>query len=97
MPAAAPAPEIIEGTWEEVSRQSARLSGHRVRVVILTETETDAPEATGRYAARMRPQLEESSRTPATPDERKAAEREVQKLKDALNESRRRDGAEPIF
>jgi hypothetical protein len=97
MPVVAPAPEIIEGTWEEVSRQSARLSGHRVRVVILPETEIDAPEATGRYAARMRPLLEEASRSPATPEERKAAEREVQELKDALNESRRRDGAEPVF
>ena len=39
MPTLATAPQVIEGTWEEVSRQGARLNGHRVRVEILPDAE----------------------------------------------------------
>jgi hypothetical protein len=33
------APETIEGTWEEISRQADRLNGHRLRVTILPDSE----------------------------------------------------------
>lgn len=95
MPAGATAPQIIEGTWEEISRQGAKLNGHRVRVEILPDEINKA--STGRYAARMRPLLEEAAAVSPTTEEREQAEREVQQLKDALNENRRLDGAEPIF
>ena len=43
----------------------------------------------------MRPLLTES--VASTAEEREQAERDVRELKDALNENRRVEGAEPIF
>ncbi len=34
---------IIEGTWEEVSRQSDKFYGHRLRVVILPDEPPSSP------------------------------------------------------
>jgi hypothetical protein len=31
--------EIIEGSWEEISRQADKFSGHRLRVVILPDAD----------------------------------------------------------
>jgi hypothetical protein len=94
MPAVAIAEsDTIEGTWEEVVSQGAKLSGHRVRVVILPEE----AKTTGRYATRIRPLLEEVAKVPPTPEERDKAEQEVEDMKNALNANRQRDGAEPIF
>jgi hypothetical protein len=36
------ATQIIEGTWEEVSQQGEKFSGHRVRVMILPDEEPAA-------------------------------------------------------
>jgi hypothetical protein len=48
-------PGIIEGTWEEIARQADKLSGHRLRVVILPD-EPQPP--TGRMITKgMFPQL----------------------------------------
>ena len=94
------APEVVEGTWEEISLQSARFNGHRLRVTILPDEEPAAASVpfapTGRYAARMRAALAEQTE-PATPEEIAQAEREMEELIENLNENRRRDGAEPIF
>ena len=86
-------PESIEGTWEEILSQGAKFRGHRVRVVILP----DEGKATGKYAARIRPLLEEISQNPPTPEEQEKANKEVAELKNALNANRQKDGAEPIF
>jgi hypothetical protein len=32
-------PQVIEGTWEEISKQSEKFSGHRVRVTLLPDEE----------------------------------------------------------
>ncbi|MGC4044249.1 MAG: hypothetical protein QM758_10660 [Armatimonas sp.] len=40
MPPATTAPEVIEGTWEEISLLAAKLRGHRVRLEILPNTES---------------------------------------------------------
>ena len=37
--AAISTPEIIEGTWEEISKQAPKFDGHRLRVVILPDAE----------------------------------------------------------
>ena len=36
--------EIVEGTWEEISRQATRFNGHRLRVAILPDGESVKPE-----------------------------------------------------
>jgi hypothetical protein len=36
------ATQTIEGTWEEVSQQSEKFSGHRVRVTLLPDEEPQA-------------------------------------------------------
>lgn len=35
--------DIIEGTWEEISRQSHKFNGHRLRVVILPDEPSSSP------------------------------------------------------
>jgi hypothetical protein len=35
--------QVIEGTWEEISRHAAELSGKRVRVTVLEEAEPLSP------------------------------------------------------
>jgi hypothetical protein len=82
---------VIEGTWEEVMSQATQFQGHRLRVVILP----DEP-VTGKYAARMRPLLAQILTEESSP-EKDQQEKELQELMNALNENRRRDGAEPIF
>jgi len=93
-------PEVVEGTWEEISLQSAKFNGHRLRVTILPDEEQAAVSVsfppTGRYAARMRAALAEPA-TPATAAEIAQAEREMEELKHNMNENRQQDGAEPIF
>jgi hypothetical protein len=95
-------PDIIEGTWDEILRQSGKFNGHRLRVTILPEGEPTTADPlsfppTGRYAARMRPILAALEATPPTPEEVAEAEDELRELLENLNENRRRDGAEPLF
>lgn len=40
MSSIATAPEVIEGTWEEISLLAAKLRGHRVRLEILPDEES---------------------------------------------------------
>jgi len=86
--------ETLEGTWEEVVLQTAKLDGHRVRVTILPDS-VKAP--TGRYAARVRAALARQADMDATPEEIAEAEREMRERMESLNEDRRRSGAEPLF
>lgn len=37
------APEIIEGTWDEIARQASRFQGRRLRVAILPDDGKPAP------------------------------------------------------
>ncbi len=84
MPAVQTPPVIIEGTWDEVSRQVDKFAGHRLRVEILPDADRTPLPATGRYAMRVSPLLEAAaSSVPATPEE--------------IARNRRRDGAEPLF
>ncbi|MCC2669876.1 MAG: hypothetical protein K0Q72_2347 [Armatimonadetes bacterium] len=40
--------QVLEGTWEEISRQSQRFAGHRVRITILSEGQAgDVGHASG--------------------------------------------------
>jgi hypothetical protein len=50
--------QVLEGTWEEVSRQAERLAGKRVRLVVVENGQADLPEAKLPFYA------------PATPEER---------------------------
>ena len=36
-------PEIIEGTWEEISKQAPKFNGHRLRVIMLPDAEQPLP------------------------------------------------------
>jgi hypothetical protein len=87
--------ETLEGTWEEVCRQSSRLYGHRVRVEVF-EQEKDTSNLHP-YVLRTRALLENIAQNPPSKEEKEQATREVEELKQALNENRKRDGAMPLY
>lgn len=97
-------PKIIEGSSREVAERIAELNGsNRVRVLLLPVEEEIAPiqpslqiAPTGRFAVRAQEAFAEYAK-PATEEEKAASEREVRELLEALNENRRRDGAEPVW
>jgi membrane protein insertase Oxa1/YidC/SpoIIIJ len=93
---------LIEGTWEEVSRHAQEFGGRRLRVMILPDTEPtsmsqEKHSTTGKYARRMQPLLEEIAKIVPSESDKMLAEKELQDFMTTLNENRRRDGAEPIF
>lgn len=111
MNAAAAAPEVIEGTWEEIVREAHRFKGRRLRVAILPNGERhedtrpgtqNAPSGltitlppTGRYAARLSERL--AAEATNDPEEIRKAQEELDEMMRSMNEERIRSGAEPIF
>jgi hypothetical protein len=94
-------PEVLEGTWEEISRLAPKFNGHRLRVAVTIlpdnrdESVSERVAArfstpTGRFAARVRAERSEIANAPATtPEEVAKAQREMRELINNLNENRR--------
>lgn len=97
-------PEVVEGTWEEISLQSAKFNGHRPRVTILPDEEPEKSDydgtlrtlpPTGRGAARLRARL--AAKATDDPEEIRKAQEELDEMKRSMNAERQRSGAEQIF
>jgi molecular chaperone DnaK (HSP70) len=96
MPATAIAQEIIEGTWEEVSRQGAKLNGHRVRVIVLPEDSMD--EEQRRINAPSIALLQSwLSNAPTTQEEIEEAEKDLLEFKQSINLNRSESGQKPAY
>ena len=95
----ATAPETIEGTWEEISRQADKLSGHRLRVTILPGAaqaqETAALDAEN--VAAIAYLQEPLQNVPTDPDRVRQAEAELEELHQNLNKNRIEAGERPLF
>jgi hypothetical protein len=77
------APEVIEGAWEEVSRQSGKLNGHRVRVTILPDEEQQLRDTEN--AAAITYLQERLKKALTDPEEIRQAEAELEELHRNLN------------
>ena len=91
-------PDTFEGTWEELTQVAPRFNGHRLRLTVLREAKPSPfirPKVNTNYAAKI---LEELSQLPpATPEEIREAEEEYLEFQRAMNETRRRAGAEILY
>lgn len=89
------APEVIEGAWEEVSRQSAKLNGHRVRVTILPDEEQ---QSLGTENAAAITYLQERLKEALTdPEVIRQAEADLEELHRNLNRNRVEADERPLF
>jgi hypothetical protein len=93
-------PETIEGTWEEISRQADKLSGHRLRVTILPGAAAQAQEPAAldaENAAAIAYLQERLQNAPTDPDRIRQAEAELEELHQNLNKNRIEAGERPLF
>jgi hypothetical protein len=87
-------PQIIEGTWEEVTTQRGNvLSGHRVRVTVLPDEEKPE-EKNAASIALLRSWLDDA---PKTLEEKEEAERGFAEFKRNMNEPRKIAGARLLY
>jgi hypothetical protein len=89
-------PETIEGTWEEISRQADKLSGHRLRVTILPGAARE-PALDAENAAAIAYLQERLQNAPTDPDRIRQAEAELEELHQNLNKNRIEAGERPLF
>lgn len=82
-------PEIIEGTWEEISLQADKLNGHRLRVTILPDEEQPVDAKNAAAIAYLQERLKNA---PTDPELIRQAEAELEELHQNLNNIRRDRG-----
>jgi hypothetical protein len=96
-----PLPDTIEGTWEEISRQADKLSGHRLRVTILPGAAAQAQEEPAALDAENVAAIaylqERLQNVPTDPDRVRQAEAELEELHQNLNKNRIEAGERPLF
>ncbi len=46
--------QVLEGTWEEITRQASRFAGRKVRVTILEDEPTEKPKPNEKALAAIR-------------------------------------------
>ena len=89
------APEVLEGTWDEIAQQADRLAGRRLRVVVLPDKEPQVSEPPNPTLLLL-DQLDTEDET-ATEEAIVLGKEQWESFRNGINENRRIAGSRIVF